>query len=754
MSAPRAPRCLQQLRCDGPEVEIAAVARELRKRRCPTTVVVPATAVSRWVDRLRHRDIPLRGWISRPAATTPAGRVVVSIVAVVRDGRASLPTLRDILFGAALRPWVERAEVGGDETLDAIEEGRGATARYGSVLSLFDQLRRQSGTLAEWKKRVEHVAARRVLEIERKASADDDNGAYRADRVNRVNADAKALVDRLERLASLKTGADLSSLLADWRYRQTALGRGSGTAEASAALTALLVIREHAADALPSLHDRLVSALREAAAGEWIDETSSTGPVVEIIPYDGVLEPTSNRIILTGLDAEPMPPPRSALLCEPTVAGLGLPTATEGYREQLRRLDRLAEHPDCLLSWRARDGVGAVLSPGPWVATRVTSDDVHGVGLIELASPESDSIRCDLERDVVAPSSPQLRAAIDAIASHGADAIGPHTGALGVSVAPREYSVSALQSFAKFPYQYFIERVLGVGEDEASSDDLDAMEAGVVVHAALERALRALLRAGPVDLKASADEIGVAIQTEVAKGVREAAEHSLAAPVWEGIIARWQEELAQWWKDRRKQLEGTRVHAVELGFGGRHGTVEVPLGDGTCVKLKGSIDRVDIDGSGQVVVVDYKTGALMSERTLRKDIACGAHLQLPIYALVVRLLATTHPGLGLAGGAPFSIRLEFLKRKSDANRTTAAPQVALGPLTEPEGVIDPGAQAAEFARMFVSSIEDGHFPLARRLPQASNRTDRFDEVVRMAQDASSERLARLPIALATSEDEQ
>ncbi len=81
--------------------------------------------------------------------------------------------------------------------------------------------------------------------------------------------------------------------------------------------------------------------------------------------------------------------------------------------------------------------------------------------------------------------------------------------------------------------------------------------------------------------------------------------------------------------------------AAELSFGfatdGR-APVEVHGADGRVVRLRGKADRIDITSSGDLLVVDYKTGrpdpykALNAENPVDK----GAHLQLPVYAHAAR----------------------------------------------------------------------------------------------------------------------
>jgi ATP-dependent helicase/nuclease subunit B len=60
--------------------------------------------------------------------------------------------------------------------------------------------------------------------------------------------------------------------------------------------------------------------------------------------------------------------------------------------------------------------------------------------------------------------------------------------------------------------------------------------------------------------------------------------------------------------------------------------VEIELGGGRCVKLRGSIDRVDRDARGGYHVWDYKTGSAAYTHEQR-GIAAGRQIQPALYAL-------------------------------------------------------------------------------------------------------------------------
>ena len=82
--------------------------------------------------------------------------------------------------------------------------------------------------------------------------------------------------------------------------------------------------------------------------------------------------------------------------------------------------------------------------------------------------------------------------------------------------------------------------------------------------------------------------------------------------------------------------------------------VEIPLGDGRTIRLRGAVDRIDLTDTGVLVVIDYKTGRSNLYQRLGEApwaIYAGAgrkggpkrealpRLQLPLYAQAARLMA-------------------------------------------------------------------------------------------------------------------
>ncbi|WP_181442423.1 RecB family exonuclease [Streptomyces tateyamensis] len=190
----------------------------------------------------------------------------------------------------------------------------------------------------------------------------------------------------------------------------------------------------------------------------------------------------------------------------------------------------------------------------------------------------------------------------------------PQTDTERRAAAPTGLSPSRAGDFLTCPLLYRL-RVI----DKLPEPPSKAATRGTLVHAVLER----LFDHPPAE-----------------RTVAQALE--LLAPQWERLLGERPElaelfpedaqgtELAGWLADARKLTERwftledpTRLHPVE-----RELYVETELESG--LKLRGYIDRVDVAPTGEVRLVDYKTG-----RAPSRDFEGKAMFQMKFYALVV-----------------------------------------------------------------------------------------------------------------------
>ena len=224
-----------------------------------------------------------------------------------------------------------------------------------------------------------------------------------------------------------------------------------------------------------------------------------------------------------------------------------------------------------------------------------------------------------------------------------------HLGARLQVVSPaagRVASPTRLQAWAACPHAFFMHYMLHVEPVEEPEDimQLAPMDRGTLVHEVLDRFL------GEARVRPDA---GRPWRDDDRARLREISEEVSAYTEARGLTGR----RLLWHRDRRVIFaeldafldadEGFRgvgiaeTLATELTFGFSDddaGVVEVQLGEGRAVRVRGMVDRVDRRIDGSLVVIDYKTGSDRSYTSLGPDdpVGAGTLLQLPVYAYAAR----------------------------------------------------------------------------------------------------------------------
>lgn len=255
------------------------------------------------------------------------------------------------------------------------------------------------------------------------------------------------------------------------------------------------------------------------------------------------------------------------------------------------------------------------------------------------------------------------------------------------------WSASRLESYQTCPFHYFIGYLLGLEKLELPAEGLDARQRGTIYHRILENLYQSAGEDAPLD--------------GLLQGLPEAAEPIfLAAPGEEGF------RVTAWWKHTQQEILSNlklalirlenidpcyRFLMAERRFGmGADGEDPVPIpvaGQGRLL-LRGYIDRVDINQSGEIRVIDYKTSgtAGYDNRAVRE----GRKLQLPLYALAAGeglKIGPVKEGFyfHLQAAEPSPLRLSTYR-----DGASRGPEAAM-------------SKAAEMAWGAVASIKEGSF---------------------------------------------
>jgi ATP-dependent helicase/nuclease subunit B len=218
--------------------------------------------------------------------------------------------------------------------------------------------------------------------------------------------------------------------------------------------------------------------------------------------------------------------------------------------------------------------------------------------------------------------------------------------AAGVDLDPRKaghvYSASGLERFARCPFRFFLERGLGLDPEQDEEPDpdtwLDPMERGSFLHDIYRDFLRELRK----QARRPAEADWEMLWSMAARSLDSL--HRKIPPPSETV---YRAEVKQVERDLRLFLhlemgrKGVEPVAVEVPFGfaeadpeeslSRSEPIEISLGNGHSVHLRGRIDRIDRLAPDRFEVIDYKTGRLIRD-AFTPPFAGGLLLQHALYA--------------------------------------------------------------------------------------------------------------------------
>ncbi|HEY0728268.1 MAG TPA: PD-(D/E)XK nuclease family protein, partial [Pyrinomonadaceae bacterium] len=230
------------------------------------------------------------------------------------------------------------------------------------------------------------------------------------------------------------------------------------------------------------------------------------------------------------------------------------------------------------------------------------------------------------------------------------------------------HSASGLSTYGNCPYRFFAQRVLRLEPRGEAALDLQAIDAGKLLHDILRRFFERHRREPLHKLDRKK------LQTELASIADKVFdEHERVVPPLNKQIWKIDREIRKILLDQvlLYELEVQEAAAkeqvlpayFEVAFGGMKSAAKDPdskdaplelaretfVGEET-IKISGQIDRVDVARDDTVVAYDYK----LSTGSSRWDIVSGRSLQLPIYLEALEKLIL--PDQPIAGGGYYIIR--------------------------------------------------------------------------------------------------
>lgn len=260
----------------------------------------------------------------------------------------------------------------------------------------------------------------------------------------------------------------------------------------------------------------------------------------------------------------------------------------------------------------------------------------------------------------------------------------------------RVWSASQLNELVLCRFHFFAGRLLELGEREKPEDGLTPLERGELLHRILCRFWDGYRDRPPEPGEKEAalrrlDAIADAVIREAAASLF-ADRHPLHLRVEKIRLKRQLWSILEhefYWRGRSGDKGTMRPRYLELSFGmpldpallqrgesdpaSRTEPVEILLHGGVSLRLRGKVDRIDVDDEGYYAVYDYKSGA--APRT--EEVRAGIHLQLPLYLWALqkgfgfppeKAVGAAYYVPGSPGKRPTENRNQGLWRKSLAGR--------------------------------------------------------------------------------------
>jgi len=210
------------------------------------------------------------------------------------------------------------------------------------------------------------------------------------------------------------------------------------------------------------------------------------------------------------------------------------------------------------------------------------------------------------------------------------------------SNSENDFSVSQLETFAKCPYKYFAERILKLKTLEEPSDEAEPIELGNVLHSILYDFYTRI-----VDEKIPIIQIGSEQFNELKKILFEIAEDKINKLNLSSPLAFFEREkilgiegkkensiLHKFLEFEIDNLGEFKPSLFEFTFDNfflENDKTEVTPFSVNKVKLRGKIDRIDIDDENQFFnIIDYK---LKGRKPTVQELKKGLSLQLPTYLM-------------------------------------------------------------------------------------------------------------------------
>ena len=358
-------------------------------------------------------------------------------------------------------------------------------------------------------------------------------------------------------------------------------------------------LRESAGRLGPIDGRRFPALLEALMAGRVVRPRFGLHPRLHIWgPLEARLQQT-DLLILGGLNEGTWPPETHAgpWMSRPMMQSFGLPLPERRIGLAAHDFVQAFCAPRVILT-RATRVAGTPTVPSRWLLRLETL--LSGAGLAEKFRPDETRLGWFEELDRTGDPRP-------------VPAPAPRP---PVDMRPRRLSVTQIETWIRDPYAIFARHILGLQPLDPLDADPTAAERGILVHGALEKFAKAHGRELPERALDDLLEIGRELFARLDD------RPGIAAFWWPRFV-----RLADWFVEveRKRRIEGIRVLAIEA-----KGEMTIP-GPAGPFRLNGRADRFDRLPTGEVAIVDYKTGQAPS----KPQVTSGLVPQLSLEAAMV-----------------------------------------------------------------------------------------------------------------------
>jgi len=246
----------------------------------------------------------------------------------------------------------------------------------------------------------------------------------------------------------------------------------------------------------------------------------------------------------------------------------------------------------------------------------------------------------------------------------------------------KQYSISQLETYAKCPFKFFLERVLGIETIEEPTEDIEAIEMGRLLHSILFEFYTTIRNKNIILV-----DCDTGVFASAGKIIFNIAEEQLNTTAFKSPLTFYEKEKLLGLNGDKKQSILYRFLVAEregdtdfipkyfeVSFGRiREGENDEFLSDPQpveidSIKLRGKIDRVELNEKiGSFNVVDYK---LSGTKPSLDDLKNGISLQLPVYLYAARDLFKKKFGKDYSPNEIFIYSLKYARNDFGKKKVT------------------------------------------------------------------------------------